>query len=104
MTAPAPGRRGDLVALAALLALSVVVAGVSAVVTWHSVGTWYPTLAKPPFNPPNAVFGPVWTVLYIAMAVAAWRVWKQGDRGRGTRPRGLYAGRMALRVCRRLLH
>lgn len=40
---------------------------------------WYGALAKPSFNPPNAIFPPVWTVLYIAIAVAAWRVWRMPD-------------------------
>ncbi len=45
-------------------------------------GAWYESLNKPPLNPPNWIFGPVWTVLYGMMAVAAWRVWrKAGLRG-----------------------
>jgi translocator protein len=43
-------------------------------------GAWYAALEKPPWNPPSWVFGPVWTVLYILMGVAAWLVW---DRYRG---------------------
>jgi len=43
--------------------------------TATSVGTWYQTLRKPAWNPPGWVFGPVWTMLYVLMAVAAWRVW-----------------------------
>ena len=39
-------------------------------------GEWYAALAKPPLNPPNWLFAPAWAVLYIAMAVAAWLVWK----------------------------
>lgn len=39
-------------------------------------GAWYEALRKPPLNPPNWVFGPVWTLLYVAIAVAAWRVWR----------------------------
>lgn len=39
-------------------------------------GAWYASLAKPAWNPPRWVFGPVWTVLYALMGVAAWRVWK----------------------------
>jgi benzodiazapine receptor len=45
--------------------------------TANSVETWYPTLEKPSWRPPNAAFGPVWTVLYTLMAVSAWLVWKR---------------------------
>lgn len=47
----------------------------ASVVTRPSVATWYPTLIKPIFNPPNWIFMPVWTLLYILMAVAAGLVW-----------------------------
>lgn len=47
-------------------------------------GEWYASLAKPSWNPPNAIFGPVWSVLYILMGVAAWLVWKRaGFNGAG---------------------
>ncbi|QYM78422.1 tryptophan-rich sensory protein [Horticoccus luteus] len=50
--------------------------GIGAAATAHSVHTWYPALAKPAWNPPAAVFAPVWTALYILMAFAAWRAWR----------------------------
>ena len=39
-------------------------------------GAWYAALEKPSFNPPAALFAPVWSVLYVAMGVAAWRIWR----------------------------
>ncbi len=47
----------------------------SGIITRESVLTWYPTLVKPFFNPPNWIFAPVWTLLYIMMGVAAGLVW-----------------------------
>ena len=42
-------------------------------------GDWYAALVKPPYNPPNWIFAPVWTTLYILIAVAGWRIWKRGQ-------------------------
>lgn len=47
--------------------------------TQSSVDTWFPTLKKPPFNPPAAVFPIVWSLLYVMMGVAAGLVWGQID-------------------------
>jgi len=43
-------------------------------------GDWYAGLAKPPFNPPNWIFAPVWTLLYIMVAVTGWRTWQHSPR------------------------
>lgn len=65
--------------LAVSLAACFAAAGLGSLFTEPAVGTWYAGLRKPAWTPPNWLFGPVWTLLYILMAVAAWLVW----RGRG---------------------
>jgi len=67
------------------IALPLVVGGLSGYATAGGVSTWYPTLVKPPFNPPAWIFGPVWTLLYITMGVAAFLVWRQGLAAEGVR-------------------
>ncbi len=70
---------------AALAALCFAVAGIGGAVTAPEIGAWHAHLNKPSFNPPNAVFGPVWTVLYLLMAIAAGLVWLRRNRpGAGT--------------------
>jgi benzodiazapine receptor len=64
-----------LVPLALWVGLCWGVAGLGGVFTAMGVSDWYLTLARPSWNPPSGVFGPVWTLLYTVMGVAAWRVW-----------------------------
>lgn len=52
-------------------------AALGSVFTNNSLKTWYPTIKKPSWNPPNKIFGPVWSVLYLMMAVAGWLVWEK---------------------------
>ena len=44
---------------------------------WFPPGEWYERLKKPAWRPPNRLFAPVWTVLYVMMAIAGWLIWRQ---------------------------
>ena len=55
--------------------------GLGSFFTANSVRDWYPRLRKPPGTPPSWVFGPVWTTLYVLMAISAWLVWREYGRG-----------------------
>ena len=69
----------DLVALVIALLCCFGAAAIGGYATTRSLRTWYIALPKPSWNPPNAVFAPVWTVLYFAMAVAVWLIWRAHD-------------------------
>ena len=85
-------RTTELLALFALLAATLAVGFVASLATVPNIPGWYAGLHKPGFNPPNGVFAPVWTILYLLMAIAAWRVWRKA----GLRPLGLYALQLVL--------
>jgi tryptophan-rich sensory protein len=70
-------------------------AAVGGLLTAQAVDGWYPTLAKPSWNPPAWVFGPVWTVLYGMMAVAVWLVWLRRRRQSVATPIGLFVLQLA---------
>jgi len=59
------------------LAIPLAIGAIGSFFTMESVKTWYLTLNKPSFNPPNAVFAPVWTTLYILMGISCYLVWKR---------------------------
>lgn len=67
----------------------VAVGYLSGEVTRESVTTWYPTIEKPSFNPPNWVFAPVWGLLYVLMGVAGGLVWTKIDNQKETVKKGL---------------
>lgn len=94
--------RSGLSSLLGLLAFVVLCLGASWVAGWAtstSVATWYPTLEKPWYTPPDGAFAPVWLALYLLMAVAGWRVWRRvGFTEGGVLALGLFALQLVLNV------
>jgi tryptophan-rich sensory protein len=62
--------------LLAFILVTLIIGADASVFTEPSIPTWYANLVHPGIAPPNWVFAPVWTTLYVLMAVAAWRVWR----------------------------
>lgn len=71
---------------------------VGSVFTIAAIPSWYATIAKPLLNPPAWVFGPVWTILYLLMGIAAWLVWKKHkEEAQGTnRALGIFGVQLLL--------
>jgi len=69
--------RRDLPMLGLFLLAVIAVIAIGGWTTAEAIPQWYANLTRPSWTPPNWVFGPVWTVLYILMAIAAWLVWRR---------------------------
>ena len=82
--------------LGLFVVLAFAAAGIGWLATRAGVDTWYPTLRKPEWTPPSSVFGPVWTLLYILMAVATWLAWGKGDAATARRTVSLYSAQLTL--------
>ncbi|HRZ31073.1 MAG TPA: tryptophan-rich sensory protein [Flavobacterium sp.] len=65
------------VKIAIVVAVCLAVGYGSGLATQSSITTWFPTLNKPFFNPPNWLFAPVWTILYVMMGVSAGLIWSK---------------------------
>lgn len=72
------GKRSNMVRLIASIIIPQAVGGIGALMTEPSVRSWYAGLNKPSFNPPDWIFGPVWTALYLMMGIALYLVWRKG--------------------------
>jgi tryptophan-rich sensory protein len=93
-----PGAPNGLPAAVASVAIALAVGAIGGFATASSVTSWYVGLNKPAFNPPNAVFAPIWTALYVLMALAAWRVWRAPAGRARSAALLLYAVQLALNL------
>ena len=82
--------------LVVLVAICFAVAAVGGIITSPKIDNWYATLAKPSWNPPNWIFGPVWSALYLSMAIAAWLVWRRCGWASAAAPLTLFGVQLLL--------
>ena len=72
--------------------------GVGALFTTPNIEGWYQTLESPAGTPPNWIFGPVWSLLYLLMAISAWWIWKEKGFREAQRPLTIFAVQLTLNV------
>jgi len=91
--------KSEFKSLAVFLAICLGAMALGGLMTKPAILDWYMTLNRPTFSPPNWVFGPVWTALFILMAVAGWKIWSLGTKNKlvllGL---GLFAAQLVLNV------
>jgi len=86
------------IGLVVLIVVCLGAGGLGAAVTTPEVNGWYRTIVKPTWNPPDSVFGPVWTTLYLMMAIAAWQVWQRAGLRVAAAPLALFAVQLLLNI------
>jgi len=91
-----PQSYGQIFGLIGWIVLCYSAAAWGGLATSTSVDTWYAELAKPAWTPPDWVFGPVWSVLYLMMAVSAWLVWRREGLWSAALPLGLFVLQLGL--------
>ena len=84
------------ISLVIFILLCLVLEIVGNLLTKETVSTWYPTLAKPSWTPPDWIFGPVWSILYLMIAVAGWLIYRAEYSHKRTIALMLYGGQLAL--------
>jgi tryptophan-rich sensory protein len=86
------------VGLGVSLAICFGAAGLGSLLTKPSISGWYSVLRKPSWTPPNWLFGPVWSALYLGMAIAAWLVWRRAGVSAAKLALTLFALQLVLNV------
>jgi len=85
-------------ALAVFLIVCVAGGALGGIVTVPAIDGWYRTIQKPAWTPPDGLFGPVWTVLYVTIAIAGWLVWRHRSAPGGGAAMTLWCVQLALNL------
>ena len=86
----------QVVGLVVAILICFAASGIGGLATASQITGWYADLDKPTWTPPDWVFGPVWTLLYLMMAIAAWLVWRQDGFAGAKLPLFLFAIQLVL--------
>lgn len=95
-TRPHPSAGKSILVLALFILIPLAIGFAGSMLTADNIDGWYASATKAPWNPPNSVFGPVWTVLYILIGVAGWEIWRHRDRPGTARLMRLYWAQLFL--------
>ena len=85
--------------LVASLLLPLAVGGIAGMYTAEAIPGWYASLKQPSFNPPNWVFGPVWTTLYILMGISLFMIWNMEAGKARNQAIGVFMAQLFLNFC-----
>ncbi len=96
MTNPASRTHRNVIGFLIIVAFFQIMGGLMGWITSESVDGWYQTIHKSPLNPPDAVFGIVWSMLYVVLSIAFWLVWKKEESNHRTTTLSLFMGHMVL--------
>ncbi len=90
--------RARWIGLVIFIAICLGAAALGAIATTPEIEGWYRTIEKPSWNPPDWIFGPVWTTLFILMGAAAWLVWRPAGFAAAAMPLTLFAVQLVLNI------
>ena len=85
-----------LILLLLCMVITMLVGATSGLLTIEGINEWYPFLLKPFFNPPNYIFGPVWTVLYLVMGISLFLIWDSDETKFRTRALAVFSAQLLL--------
>jgi translocator protein len=92
-------KKSNIIKLIISIIVPLGIGAIAGIFTSDAVPTWYETLNKPSFNPPNWIFGPVWTTLYFLMGVSLFLIWKQPANKERTKAIQVFIIQLVLNFC-----
>jgi benzodiazapine receptor len=92
-------KKSNIIKLIVSIILPLSIGAIAGIFTSDAIPGWYETLKQPSFNPPNWVFGPVWTTLYFLMGISLFLIWKQSPNKKRNRAILVFMIQLVLNFC-----